>query len=134
MNLKGIDPQTKDVLQLLLFVITADSRILDEEVASFRDVSIGMKLTNSVGDPLSATWLSEWFTQNCESARAQSGQPETDSTLVHLFVRLKDWPNKIQLLDALCSVAASDGQIHLNEKVLITLAAAYWDTKSPDVK
>ena len=115
----------------MLFVITADSKILKEEIDSFRTVATNLNLTDRQGVALSDQWVSHWFEKNSEAVRAESGRPEAVSKLVHLFIRLQKWPNKIKLLDALCHVAASDGQFHINEKVLITLAAAYWDINSP---
>ena len=133
MNDKNIDSETEDVLNLLLFVITADSKILKEEIESFRTVAAELNLSDRQGIALSDQWVSNWFEKNSEAVRQESGRPEADSKLVHLFIRLQKWPNKIKLLDALCHVAASDGQFHINEKVLITLAAAYWDINSPQM-
>lgn len=126
-----IDPIVEDVLSLLVFVITADEKIYQKEIDSFLSVAAGLKVADKEGNALTRGWLFDWFLHNCEPIRAQTTSPEAEHKIVHLFVRLQSWPNKVQLLEALRSVAASDGQYHLNEKVLIALAAAYWDTESP---
>jgi uncharacterized tellurite resistance protein B-like protein len=131
MTQQTIDPIVEDVLSLLVFVITADAKIYQEEIDSFLSVAAGMPLSDTEGNVLTRGWLFDWFLQNCEPIRAQTASAEAESKIVHLFVRLQSWQDKNQLLDALRSVAASDGQYHLNEKVLIALAAAYWDAETP---
>ena len=131
---QNIEPIVEDVLRLLVFVITADAKIYQEEIDSFLSVVAEMPLSNTDGEVLTRGWLFDWFLHNCEPIRAETASPEAESKIVHLFVRLQSWPNKNQLLDALRSVAASDGQYHLNEKVLIALAAAYWDAETPTME
>lgn len=131
MGKQSIDSVVEDVLHLLVFVITADSKTYQEEIDGFLIAAVGLQLCDRAGCPLSRGWLFDWFLQNCEPIRTLTTSPEADSKIVHLFVRLQSWRDKNQLLDALRSIAASDGQYHLNEKVQIALAAAYWDAKSP---
>ena len=90
-----------------------------------------MQLSDREGQALTRGWLFDWFLQNCESLRADTEGSAADTKIVHLFVRLQSWKDKDQLLDAPRSVAASDGQYQLSEKVLIALAAAYWDAETP---
>lgn len=131
MDHKKIDPIVEDVLRLLVVVILADTRIHQEEIDSFLSVTAAIPLQDADGSALTRTWLFDWFLQNCETIRTHSESPQGDNIVAHLFVRLQVWPDKEQLLGALRSVAASDGEFHISEKVLIALAAAYWDVETP---
>lgn len=126
-----IDAATEDVLRLLVYVLVADKKIHQEEIEGFVQASLSLELVGTDITLLSRAWLFDWFLHNCEAIRAESESPDIDGKIAHLFVRLQSWPNKPGLLEALRSVAASDGQYHLTEKVLIALAAAYWDAKTP---
>jgi uncharacterized tellurite resistance protein B-like protein len=127
------DPQVNNVLRLLTFVIVADAKIYQKEIDAFLAAADGLDMSDRDGKRLSRTWLFEWFLQYCENIRAESTLPNVDTKLVKLFVRLQSWPTKQQLLAALCKVAAADGHFHINEKVLIALAAAYWGQSTPEM-
>ena len=131
MEKQSIDPIIDDVLRLLVYVITADDKVYQEEIDSFLRVSSELELSDDNSLILERDWLFDWFLQNYEAVKAANVRADVDTKIVHLFIRLKAWPNKKQLLDATRTIAASDGDYHLNEKVVIALAAAYWDMKSP---
>lgn len=129
----NIDPSTEDVLRLLVYVVVADKKIHQDEIDGFLKAASSLNLIGSDQNLLDRGWFFDWFLHNCEDIRANARLPEMDNEIVHLFIRLQSWPDKIGLLTALRSVAASDGEYHLDEKVLIALAAAYWDLKMPDM-
>lgn len=128
-----VSPVVDDVLRLLLYVVVADEKIHQDEVDGFLEVADGLALADTERNALERGWLFDWFLQNVQEAKADVSNPEFSAKLVHLFIRLREWPEKKRLVDAACGIAAVDGHIDLNEKVLITMATAYWDAEEPEI-
>ena len=128
---QSIDPIVDDVLRLLVYVITADDKIYQEEIDSFLNVTSELRLSDMNSQVLTREWLLDWFSHNLEGIKSASDNSDVDMQIIHLFIRLQLWDEKAQLLSATRKIAGSDGDYHLNEKVLIALAAAYWDMETP---
>lgn len=129
-----IESSTHDILSLLAYVVMADHEVHPQEINSFLDAALELNLNDNTGLELSRAWLFDWFLQNYENIKQNSHPSGSDADIVRLFLRLQSWERKKELLNSAIKIAVSDDDYHLNEKVLITLAAAYWDMKVPPLK
>jgi len=116
-----------DVLILLALVILADNKVYRQEVEVF------IKVAESLGDDfwgqniISRKFLHDWLKLHFKELETLNKSKSKDAALAKLFIRLKQVPQKRKLVDAMVSVAAADGKIQVDEKILISLAALYWD-------
>ncbi|NNC36194.1 MAG: hypothetical protein EX271_02325 [Acidimicrobiales bacterium] len=123
----------EDVLRLLLYVVAADKKIYQNEIDGFLKATTDLCLADTDGNALPRSWLFDWFLQNYQAVKTDTENSDFSTNLVHHFIRLRTWPDKKRLLSILCNIAVADGDYHLNEKVLVALAAAYWEEKAPEL-
>jgi len=115
-----------DVLSLLVLMIHADKRVVDKEVATFIRAADKIQVACNMEPRLTETRLQRWYNDNNLAIRTifESGQFETwFKSRLNGTETVED---KLPLITALFEIAASDGDIHVSERDLISLLARHW--------
>ena len=118
-----------DILSLLAASIFADKRILSSELDAFVEAGQNLDAAAMRGADLSEAALRVWYEQHNPGIRAKMATPYFKDWFYELLARLSDLPGKRKILEAMLFISRADGQVHVSERALITLAAQYWQVE-----
>lgn len=111
----------------MALVIIADDRVFEEEVSEFVNAVTALQNSVEFQTPVESQNLRDWFNSHEHELNSLMQSPRADAEIAKLFVRLNTMSDKKNMLKGMLSVAVSDGEIHLNEKILMSMAALYWN-------
>ena len=132
-----ISETTHKLLKLLSQVIVADGHIYDSEVKALAECVEALGLKSDSDHLINAEEIKVWFAQHADELSAFKESDNSDVQLTRLILSLADWPEKQQVVDALEKISRADGQVHMEEKLLISIVKAYWQydgLDAPDSK
>lgn len=117
---------TDKVLRLLSQVIVADGHIFDTELEALGSCALDLGLKDQAGMPLTEAFVRDWFARHAVALSAFRDASNSDIELTRLILSLADWPDKRAVVDALTKISRADGNMHMEEKLLISIVRAYW--------
>jgi len=117
---------THKLLKLLSQVIVADGHIFESEIEALVDCGSAIDLRSNSGVPLKPDDIRGWFADHAEELSAFKAADNSDVQLTRLILSLADWPEKQGVVDALDKISRADGEIHIEEKLLLSIVKAYW--------
>ena len=121
-----ITENTQKMLRLLSQVIIADGHIHDSELNALTDCVKSIGLKDKYNILLGHEAVKNWFSDHADELSAFKASDNSDVQLTRLIVSLSDWPEKQPVVDALEKISRADGQVHMEEKLLISIVRAYW--------
>jgi len=117
---------TQKILELLAQVIVADGHIFDSELEAFAGCAVDVPLLDNEGNRISDDFVRGWFEAHSSQISAFRASDNSDVELTRLILSLADYPDKQSVVDALIKISRSDGDEHLEEKLLISIVKSYW--------
>ena len=118
-------------MSLFIHLIIVDHRIHREEIKSFVEAGQALRLKTEAGVRMSRRDLFQFFENRIKPIRDDAKTNEMHTKLIELFHKLQYMPDKQKALDWMCVIALSDGSVHVNERLIIALAAGHWDLHPP---
>jgi len=123
--------KSDDLLSLFAHLIIVDHRIHRNEIKAFAEAGLALRLRSGDGGLMDRRDLYKWFERRIKSLKEDAQTKEMHSKLLDLFSRLDDIPCQQEVLDWMCVIALSDGSVHINERLIVALAAGHWDLRPP---
>lgn len=117
---------TQKILELLAQVIVADGHIYETEIEAFSACAMEVPLLDNDGHRLSQDFVRGWFQSHAPQISAFRANDNSDVDLTRLILSLSEYPDKQAVVDALIKISRSDGEEHLEEKLLISIVKSYW--------
>ncbi len=117
---------TQKILELLAQVIVADGHIYETELQAFANCAGDIPLLDNQGNRISNDFVKGWFEAHSGQISAFRASDNSDVDLTRLILSLADYPDKQAVVDALIKISRSDGDEHLEEKLLISIVKSYW--------
>ena len=111
-----------NILNLIAATIFADKHVYDSEIEAF--VKTTSKL--NLGQDLSETQLSNWYEANKSNIRQKLASPFFKDWFYELLDQLSEIPDKASIINVMREVSKADGEVHISERALITLAERHW--------
>jgi len=121
-----LSQDTIDLLNLLTKAVIADMVIKDVEIEAFVTAASSLSLTDIHGQALTPDMLRDWFNRHHNELYQVYFGSDGNMEMTRLVMRMQDRPDKDAILKALGIISETDGNFHMNEKVLISLIDAYW--------
>lgn len=115
-----------DLLSVLALMIFADKRVLDDEVRAFVRLADRLQVARAIEPRLSEAKLSVWYETHKDELKAVLERPNFEDWFYEKLDSLKSIPDKLPIMGVLCDIASSDGEVHVSERALVTLAAQRW--------
>ena len=117
---------SEEILELLAHVVLADKKIVAVEVDAFVNAALGLAIKSENGEIRSRKWLYEWFNRNIEQIDANSDRYDVHEIWARMLSKLEYSGNQKEILESMRNISVSDGYYHLNEKLLVAMAAGQW--------
>ena len=125
-------PAQRDLVYTLLgAVILADRKVRTVEIDTFKSLVKGFQSALKQIDPLTDNEIESWFAINRPDIESLMNGSEGADRLSKIFLALKGFEYKSQLLTAMKRIAVSDQELHQSEIDLMDLAATYWQMETP---
>jgi len=129
-----IDGDTQKVMELLSQVIVADGHIYKSEIEALTECASSIGLADTSGKLLTEDFVRGWFESHSAQISSFRADDNSDINLTRLILSLSDWPKKQAVVDGLIAISKSDGLMHTEEKLLISIVRAYWQHDGLDTK
>ena len=117
---------TQKILELLAQVIVADGHIYESELEAFASCAGDIPLLDNQGNRISKDFVRGWFEAHAPQISAFRANDNSDVDLTRLILSLSEYQDKQTVVDALIKISRSDGDEHLEEKLLISIVRSYW--------
>jgi len=121
--------ELEDIMTLLAISIVADGRVADEEIDVFKKAVTQIDLSDLEITPPSEDAAISWFSKYHHDIRmiAFGAQDEFENRLTDLLDRLSTHIRPEAFIHTLQMISISDGELHKNEKTLISFIRAHWE-------
>lgn len=117
---------TQKILELLAQVIVADGHVYETELEAFAVCAKDIPLLDNKGARISVDFVRGWFEAHSGQINSFRANDNSDVDLTRLILSLAEYPDKQSVVDALIKISRSDGDEHLEEKLLISIVKSYW--------
>jgi len=118
--------ETNNILSLIVATIFADKRIYASEVDVFLKSTLSLKVLRQVEPRLSEAKLLNWYEMNKADIQAKITAPYFKDWFYSLLDQLSGLPEKSSVLNVMRDISVADGEVHVSERALITLAERHW--------
>ena len=115
-----------NILSLIVATIFADKRIYDSEIDTFVKSTASLKIAKKLEPKLSRTRLLVWYDANQNDIRKKLETPYFKDWFYDLLDKLSEVQGKRAILKVMDDIARADGEVHVSERALITLAQRHW--------
>lgn len=143
-----------NVLSLMAAIIFADKQVFESEISTFvqsvsqldfdHDFIQGTSNTLTISPDLAIepekstandcdlnglllpSKLSNWYEHNKDQIHKNLSTPFYKDWFYGLLDQLTDLPNKEKIITIMNEISRADGNVHINERSLITLAERHW--------
>jgi len=116
----------KDILSLIAATVFADKRVFASEIDVFIKATSKLKIVNHLAPKISEAKLLAWYEMNKDEIRQKLETPYFNDWLYDVLERLKDLPDKSEILETMRKISIADGDIHVSERALMALSERYW--------
>jgi len=127
-----LSSDTQKILELLAQVIVADGHIHSSEVEALTEAAQSIGLVEKNGARLEHGEIRKWFEDHTKEISAFRESDNSDVQLTKLIISLSEWPEKQKVVDALGAISRADDEVHMEEKLLISIVRAYWQFEGLD--
>ncbi|MDB2438638.1 TerB family tellurite resistance protein [Hellea sp.] len=118
--------QQHNILSLIAASIFADKRIFASEVEVFITSTQQLNRLKDMKSKLTEAELLQWYETHKEDIRQNISTPYFKDWFYDLLEKLSELRDKEALLDIMYKISIADGNVHVSERALITLAKRYW--------
>ena len=118
--------ELKDILSLFAATVFADKRVFATEIDVFIKTTSKLKIVTHLAPKISEAKLLAWYEMNKDEIRKKLEMPYFKDWFYDLLERLKDIPDKSEILETMHAISLADGEIHVSERALMTLSERYW--------
>lgn len=122
---------THHILSLLAATIFADKRVFSTEITAFAQGAASLDVLRNNHPKLSEAKLLVWYEVNKEHIKEKMTTPYFQDWFYDLLDKVSETKDKGSVLSVIKKISKADGEIHVSEKALYTLAARYWDIELP---
>lgn len=116
-----------NVLSLIVASIFADKHVYDSEIDAFVKATLKLKVATRLEPKLSRTRLLVWYDTHKSEIRQKLETPYFKDWFYTLLDQLSSLPDKGDILGVMREIAKADGEVHVSERALITLAERHWN-------
>lgn len=125
MSCKKLD----NVLSLLAATIFADHRVVSVEVDVFLKSANRLNVIKDLNPKISEDKLRRWYDSHKQDISDKMNTPFYKDWIYKLLDQISDIDDKASIISVMKDISKADGKVHINERVLFTLAAQYWGLK-----
>lgn len=118
--------KTTHILSLIAATIFADKRVYATEIDAFLTSTVNLKVLQRLEPKLSEARLLNWYEMNKGDIREKLTTPYFKDWFYEMLDLLSDVPDKTSILNSMRNVSNADGEVHVSERALITLAERHW--------
>ena len=118
-----------NVLSLIAAAIFADKHVYASEIEAFIDSTRKLPLAQRLDPKLSEARLLTWYETNKDGIRQKLATPYFKDWFYDLLEQLSGLPDKETILPVMHTISHADGNVHVSERALVTLAERYWNIK-----
>ena len=118
--------ELSNILNLIAVTILADKRIYASEIETFIKATSQLDAVKSLEPKISEARLLSWYELNKADIQEKIATPYFKDWFYKLLDQLAHIPEKKPILDVMKSIAEADGEVHVSERALMTLAERYW--------
>lgn len=118
--------ELKDILSLIAAAVFADKRVFATEIDVFIKTTSKLKIVTHLAPKISEAKLLAWYEMNKDEIRKRLETPYFKDWFYDLLERLKDIPDKSEILKTMHAISLADGDIHVSERALMALSERYW--------
>lgn len=127
-----MDPSKwSDIFSLLSIIVIADNRVYKEEVDSFTDHVVALKHAFKSDTLLTKKLALDWFMAHRDAIASEMRGKNAEMLLSRKILKFSDFEYRQELLNAMYTIACSDGELHTRESHIIEMAAAQWGLDFP---
>jgi uncharacterized tellurite resistance protein B-like protein len=119
--------QLNDILSLLAATIFADGRVFSSEIETFLKAANTLTTLRKIEPKLSEAKLLAWYEMNKEDIREKITTPYFKDWFYVVVENLSDVEDKGSILSVMKDISQADGEVHVSERALVTLAARHWN-------
>lgn len=116
-----------DILTLLTIAVVIDRHVYKEEVDAFRKEALALCEILTPDMIFSDKMAFDWFLVHRDSVMRWLVEPQAKLKIIGHLEKLRTEPKRERLLQALYTIAMSDGECHPSEAKLLALAAKHWN-------
>ena len=121
----------EDLLEILALVVVADNRVFEQEIDAFVNAAQSLEIRSEDGSLRTRQWLFDWFHNRYKSLQKEKQSIDLSDHWSRMLKKLKEADNREQILERMNEISKADGYFHINEKLLIALAAGMWGSPTP---
>ncbi len=118
--------ELNNILSLIAAAIFADDHVYASEIEAFSKATSKLKFAQKTTPKLSEAKLLAWYDANKDTIKNSLSTPYFKDWFYALLKDLKDFPEKKAILDVMREISYADGEVHINERALTSLAANFW--------
>lgn len=118
--------ELSDILSLIAATILADKRVYASEIDAFIKTTSKLDVVVRLEPKISEARLLSWYEQNKDDIRQKITAPYFKDWFYKLLDQLAHLSEKKPILDVMRDISQADGEVHISERALITLAERYW--------
>lgn len=121
-----ISNELNNLLSLIAATIFADRHVYDSEVEAFIQATFQLKAVGESEPKLQESSLLDWYESNNNDIRQKLSTPYFKDWYYELLESLSHLEDKVSILDVMRKISSADGEVHISERALITLAERHW--------
>ena len=115
-----------NILSLIAATIFADKRVYESEIEVFGKATAKLKVLQETKPKHSEAEILVWYEMNKDDIRQKITTPYFKDWLYDLLEQLSYIQDKQSILDIMQKISLADGNVHVSERALTTLAKRYW--------
>lgn len=115
-----------NILSLLAATIFADHREHSAEIEVFLKAAIQLQIIKKLSPKITEDKLRLWYDSHKQDIGDKMNTPFYKDWIYNLLDQISDIDDKRSIISAMKDISKADGKVHINERVLFTLAAQYW--------
>jgi len=124
--------QWTHILTLLTVAVIVDKRVYKEEVDMFVERVLTLKDIISPDMIFSKKMAFDWFVVHRDAVKVWMNEPDPHTVILRHILGLRDLESRANVLKAIYAIATVDGEYHMSEIDIVSLAAKHWHIPRPD--
>lgn len=120
--------EQNNILSLIAATIFADKRVYASEIEIFCKATAKLKVLQKTTNKISEAKILVWYEMNKDDMCQKMTAPYFKDWFYNLLEQLSDVQDKQSILDIMHKISLADGDVHVSEMALTTLAKRYWAT------
>lgn len=115
------------LLRLLALMVVVDKKVYQEEVEAFTKAAMQLQQAISPKMIMTQKMAMDWFISHRDRLQHVVDSLDYDRELIEVIAQLRGLPEKVEVLEAMVTIALSDDYYHDKEKMIIKKTILYWN-------